>query len=510
MSRARQLAALVIAAIGVGPAAVQAQLAQPQLEDANRVATSAEVEDRSGEPNRLRTGIEVGLVLTFATIRYQFDGERKKNWDFPSLKQRFTLEAWRYDNNPFGINNLWHAVEGYFFHIAARSNNLSLPESFAVGFLASFAWEFAFEFKEKVSINDVLFTPTTGVTVGEFFHWLGRYLDSAPDGGGIGHSIARWTLAFPYALHRKLDGRGAGRIEVEAELDNLGLRADIWHRFSLGASGTQLSGDVDGAEMLYAGNASAKLVAVRNYRRPGSIDLAFKNANFTEASYELVRGSDANGSRFRAESILVGLFRQKLDASNHGHGWLLGAALAYDYRREQLGNWRDRASLLHLPGLALEGEVHRGPLTARGGIRLHGDFVSMEAPAHAMWKAANPEVVEKTILRKQGYYFGWGGSVRAFLEVDKTRGFPVSLGASVLAGKYDSQENLDRNQETIEADIDVDTTLIDIDAHLRVGLRPEWPSLEIRASHQMRDSAQEGFEFSGQITRLGAGLVYAF
>ncbi len=505
------LLCLPVVAFLIRPA--YAQLAQPNYQGIERfdpIAISAEVPDRDEGPDRIRTAIEVGLVLTFATVRYQFDGERKKNWDFPSAKERFNGAAWRYDNNPFGINNIWHAVEGTFFHASARSNNLSLPESFAVGFLASFAWEFGFEFNEKVSINDVWFTPATGVAIGEFVHWLGRYLDSAPANESIGHKVARWTLGFPYALHRRLDGRPPRSIALEEATDELGLRADIWHSFAVGATGASVSGDIEGPSALWSARAQARLAAVRGYRKPGSISLAFKNANFTEARYELTRGSDSNGSLFRAESVLVGLYNQEIDQHGTGQSWMLGAALAYDYRKEQLGSWRERNSLLHFPGLALDGEVLTQSTVFRTGVRVHGDFVSMEAPAHSLWREENPEVVQKTILRKQGYYFGWGGSVRLTAELEATSPLPLSIGGSILVGSYRSDEGLDRNQADIEADLEVETTLMDLDGHLRIGLGSRLPTLEFRASHQMRASSLENIETDRSITRLGVGLLHTF
>ena len=123
--------------------------------------------------NYLRAGIESVVGLAGGTAWYWIDRERQvADWDFPSVKQRFTLEAWRYDNNPFAINHIWHPTSGTLFHLAGRSNDLSLPVSAGYGFVASMLWEYALEFREKISVNDVMVTPGAGITMGEFFHWL--------------------------------------------------------------------------------------------------------------------------------------------------------------------------------------------------------------------------------------------------------------------------------------------------------------------------------------------------
>ena len=46
----------------------------------------------------------------------------------------------------------------------------------------SVAWEFTVEFRESVSINDVILTSAAGTVIGEYLHWLGRYFDSACGG----------------------------------------------------------------------------------------------------------------------------------------------------------------------------------------------------------------------------------------------------------------------------------------------------------------------------------------
>ena len=488
-------------------AAARAAIADPTAEDLGDVTSEPLSEADEPLPAwRGIAGIEVGITLTIATIRYQFDGERKENWDFPSVKQRFTLEAWRYDNNPFGINYFAHAFEGTIFHLIGRTNNLSLAESAALGFGSSFAWEFLFEFREKVSVNDVIFTPGSGIAIGEFFYWLGQYVDSAPADASFGQTVARYTLGLPHAVHRKLGGAPVPSVD---ERDEYGLRSDIWHRFDIATTAGGLRGEMEELpSSLWAGRIAGRLVVIDGYRRPGELALAFASGNFTEASFELTVGDDADGSRFWAESVLVGVYRQDIEQrSRRGWGWMLGSAISYDYRREQLGEWRERLALLHLPGLAADGELHVGDWTLRTGARVHADFGSLEAIAHQQWKLEHPDETNKTILRKQGYYFGWGGSLRLHGELTSER---LSVGGSLLTGVYDSDEGLDRSQEGLTTDVDIDDRATEIEGWLRVRPLARGPHLELRLLHQRHATDHDGIEARQSLTRFAAGLGFIF
>ena len=493
--------------VATAPPESSAGFGSSEQTDALRTTTSRE----ALKTNRLRAALEAGIFLGAAAIRYQLDGERKKNFDFPSLKERFTLEAWRYDNNPFGINYLWHAVEGTYFHLAARSNGLSLAESAALGFAASFAWEFVFEFREKVSVNDVVFTPGSGIAVGEFFHWLGLYLSSARPNQSVAADVARWTLGFPYALHHKLDS-SPSVLDDDGRRDTLGFRADIWHRFSLAArlddpiaSGLEVPGAVGAAEV------TGRLVAIPRYRQNRNIRATFTSANVTEARYQLSLSSDSRGSRFRADTILAGWFAQRaLSGSVQRASILAGVALAYDYRRERYGEWRDRVALLHLPGLAVESELGGTTWNLRSGIRLHGDFASVEARANSAWREANPNDVGKTIVRKQGYYFGWGLSARAFADFEYAGRVSAEFGGAVLVGTYGSDEGLDRNQEALTNDFALSDRIVDADGYVRLGFSRRGPRVELRIGQQRRRSTQGDQEASGVLTRVGGGLLFPF
>lgn len=459
---------------------------------------------RTRSPALLRAAIEEALALGAGTAWYWIDRERQvADWDFPSIKQRLTFEAWRYDNNPFDINFFWHPFNGAGFHVLARSNDLSLPASFGYGFATSMVWEYVLEFREKVSINDVIATPAAGVAFGEFFHWLGRYLNSAPAGERAWHDSLRWTLGFWRSAHNALDH--AGDLRTQSAPDNLGLSSDIWHRFNLSytagsaaAASTERSADDNVG--LTGIRLRGELVAIPGYRRPGRFTQFFADGNVSRLRVDLGVASDGSTRDIRGDVLLLGWHRQDLPdpaTDRVGHAVTAGVSLAYHYQRDDVGEFRDRVGLVHLPGPGVEA-LWRGPgWQLEVGARGWADFVGIYALPYDRWKAKNPDADEKAILRKQQYYYGWGGSGAGWAELTLPR---VQLGASVLAGYYESHEGLDRSQEDFEDDIASTDSLVDYEAWLRL-----FPSggrwyVEGRLRGQERASELDGLDADQSLT----------
>lgn len=423
-----------------------------------------------GEPRYLRTWIEMGIALGLGTTWYWLDRERQvADWDYPSLKQRLTLEAWRFDNNPFDINFFWHTFNGLGFHVLGRSNELSLPAAAAVGLVTSLVWEIGLEFREKVSINDVITTTGAGVAAGEFLHWFGRYINSGT-GDNIFEQALKWTLGLPRAIHNTLDDR----IEYTSTPDNLGLNSDIWHRFDF--SGGMALADVsrDGASVrtgarMFPLHLDARLAALPGYLRPGSLRRFFHEGNVTSLDLLATFTSDGAGVDAIADTMLLGYHVQNIPMPEQrgvGTAFTIGANIAYRYRREKFFGWRERLGVMHLPGLGVDAHVLGERFRLRASGRLNGDFAGINALAYPEWKAAHPDVVDKTILIKHGYYYAFGWSARAQLEL---AGPYFELGASVFYGDYDSKEGLDRSQETVTFDVDLDDRVLDYGAWLRLG-----------------------------------------
>jgi hypothetical protein len=435
-----------------------------------------------GHPSWLRLAIEETLAVGSGGVWYWLTPEKQvADWDYPSWRQRLTFAAWRFDNNEFDTNFAWHPFSGAGYHVLARSNELSLPAATAAGLGATLAWEYLLEFREKVSVNDVLVETGAALTLGEFVHWLGRYLSSANDRHVAGEA-ASWTLGYWYALHGTLDGRPTPSPE---RVDPLGYDADIWHRFRI-AQGLVFTGDSRPRAMRL--RLEGELFAMPFHLRPGGIRRFFADANLARLRLWTTFADRGVNHDFLSDVLLLGVHLQDVDARGHGHAATLGAALAFRYRREYLESWSDRLGVVHLPGPAADLHLLLGDarltLTARAGA----DFAGVDSAAYAPWKADHPDVREKSILAKQGYYYAWGASGRLSIEFVLPQ---LALGGSIWAARWNSQEGLDRSQHAVTADVDAHDRATEHEAWLRVTPLPP-VYVELRTTTTERESRLGG------------------
>ena len=467
---------------------------------------------RRGRPRYLQASIELALALGGGTAWYWIDRERQvADWDYESIDQRFNLDAWRFDNNPFGINFIWHPLSGTGWHAICRSNQLSVLAAAGFGLTTSLLWEYALEFREKISINDMMVTTGSGVAMGEFVHWLGVYVRSSPAQPSRRYCAARWVAGFPRALHEHFD---CGDVGTTAAPDSLGFRSDIWHRFDFSyalaqTATTLVQGDstVDGSPRLHQLKFDGKLVALPGYLRPGQLRRYFADANITRLRLDILAGGGGSGVDLLADALLLGQHRQDIPATGRGlgHAVTVATSLAYQYRRQELGDFRDRLGILHFPGLAIDADLLGESFTLHGGLRVHGDFAGINALPYERWLADHPDesVIDKAALRKQGYYFGWGYSARLTTELALPR---AALGAELFYGRYHSQEGLDRAQEQVTHDLRSADTAIDFGAWMRVTPLANRLWFELRFDRQSRRAWLEGYRARENIDRYSLAV----
>lgn len=454
-------------------------------------------------PQYLRAAVEMAALLGAGTAWYWIDRERQvADWDYPSLKQRFTLEAVRFDNNDFWINFIAHPLDGAAAHALARGNHLSLSESFAFSLATSLAWEYGLEFREKVSINDIIVTPVTGVVVGEFMHRLGQSLNAPrpPHADRWWHHLAGWTFGPTVALHDALDEPSAGDAALRA------ARADIWRSLDLSYAWAETSVDDDTHARVHALRFDGRLVAIPGYLRPGRFSRAFADADITSLRLDLstVIGSGTGyGIDLYADTMLLGVYGQRISPQGTGAAVAAGVNLAYRYADETLRPWKDQLGIAHLPGLGADAHLLGRHASLSVHARVHGDFAGLRAGPYPDWKAENPDVIDKSILRKQGYYYGWGWSGRAGAAL-ATRF--ATLGGEIFYGRYASQEGLDRVQEQVTADVEVDSTVRDAELWLRVPLTARWYAELATMSRQRRthmETHNDSSRYARYLLRLG-------
>lgn len=121
--------------------------------------------------------------FAYATSSYWIRQDvMKEDWEYhftweDQKKRIFLLDGFRMDSNSFAFN--WtHSLAGGMYYNYARTNHLNKFESLLYTVSCSFLWESLVEFREVVSINDMIGTPLGGVGFGEATFQLGRLFRS--------------------------------------------------------------------------------------------------------------------------------------------------------------------------------------------------------------------------------------------------------------------------------------------------------------------------------------------
>jgi hypothetical protein len=422
-------------------------------------------------PHHARAFIEMGAGLALGTGGYWLLMNRNvADWDNPRPLSRFDGSAWVLDNNSIGVNFLGHPLMGGLTHGLARGNHHSVVGAFGYTFLTSFVWEFVIEFKEKVSVNDVLVTPGAGLPLGEFWYKLGLYLDTGHH-DSLALDVARWTLGIPAALDRKLDGRAPPRVVTR---DSLGFSASIWHQFGVRYGVAEVETPRDSRYARFEVGVAGRLVTLPGYGRPSAFGRAFWTAEVSTLALETEASHHGSGLRLTADTILIGYHAQRfrrVGVGLRGEALTVGTSLGYEYQRSSANryasverawaqpdpklsyhapNRREQYGAFHLPGLAADFRWLTASAAFEGSIRLQPSFAGVGAPSFYDWAGSNLDERSKHILHRQGYFYGWGGvaNVGAKLSLG-----PLRAGFELLYGAYRSQDGLDRHSERLSVDV---------------------------------------------------------
>ncbi len=499
---------LVLSITGAGAlpaaAAESATDAAPASEAAPSELELAPTAAELDAPRPGRAALAMGAMLALGTAWYwAYRGDNAVDWDDPNLSARVSGEAWRMDNNGLALNFLAHPFSGTAFYAVARSQHLSVPTSALYSFLTSFGWEYIVEFREKVSINDVIVTPGAGIAMGEFFHKLGLYVNSSTTPPTGFKNFARVVTGPTVALTRWLDGdtrRGA------PPPDALGFSSQIHHDFRFhygfwrGDAITAIA--LDRHELGFSG----KLVAIPGYQKPGAFVRTLTDGNVTELSVAVSHSEEGNGLELFADTLLVGHYLQNVADPDNGASALVGSSIAYHFLDSHAAGVPERRGVFHFPGVAAETELSWRGIRAKLWARAHVDFGGIGSLAYPLWLEEFPDERPKAILLKEGYYYGLGGTgrVRASLGWG-----PIELRSTLEAAYYDSVEGLDRTKELVTAD--VEATDLFRNTNVELVLQPlDWLSLSGGVSERRNLSKVDRARTTTKILERGVTATLSF
>lgn len=371
----------------------------------------------------IRAALQEVLVLGGGLVEYGLNTNNQEDqnlgYTWRDFRGKLVFDTVSFDNNRFGTNWLSHPGAGFLFYQAARSNRLSLLESFAISFATSTLWELVAELREKVAANDMIVTPISGFALGEASLQLGSFFHRS-------HSpIARAIGGTLFAPLKTLDDKFDRLTPLPASrVDDIGLDDEGWHRFTIGGSAgitkqrdgrTWSDGRID---------ARTRLVTLPGYAREGDHDGAFVAG---EVSSLHVSATTSNGGLVDLDvggSVMpAGWYMQHAHIDERGrlrgHGLLAGLLIDAEYTHHDWARSEGRPGNLIAnvdAGVAFEHALHAGPVVLRTNADALLAFAGVESFALPAYRRAHGDEGLTSVLARWGYHHATGASLRPRLE----------------------------------------------------------------------------------------------
>jgi hypothetical protein len=478
--------------------------ASPSEDTLRNVPRDRQIGPGRNPPSYFRASLEVMGVLSIGVAQYWANAKtNSEDWDFPRWSDRFSSAGVRFDNNTLVTNNVLHPLAGAAYYGLSRANGLSVPASALYTFAGSAAWEGTLEWREKVSINDMIATTIGGIAAGEFLIQLAGYLNSSPAETNFAQDVAKTTLGFPVWINDRIDGR---KPDSSPARDNLGFSSAYSHRFTADFQNTWIGDAAQRSDTIRGLALDGRLVSLPGYLDPESFETTFAQGNFSSGSLDLqFDGQGLREARMKANAVLAGYYGQRSSGSTLISA-LAGLATGLEFTSEDTFHQPDRYALLHCAGPELAATWKWRGYQLDLGARVSGDFAAIRSLAWPALRAADPDATYKSSLARS-YQYNYGISTRLAAEL---RLRAARLYADVFWGNYRSIQGFDRFQEEITRDPAGSELL---DEH-RVGLALEPPDTPLRFysevegfSHESTLGGQAGRRLERRLA-VGAGLVF--
>lgn len=162
-------------------------------------------------------GCGVGVTNYYLTkFENMVDWKYTYSWDDAQQKVK---DGWYWDPNNFNTNTIYHIYAGMSYYQIARSNYYTIPESLVWTFAGSFFWEFFGEWREQVSMNDMIFTPMLGAITGEALIQTCNYMETHMSPGPVREII--YFVINPFGwINKMIDSSNSGDIRVRLVFTN--------------------------------------------------------------------------------------------------------------------------------------------------------------------------------------------------------------------------------------------------------------------------------------------------
>jgi hypothetical protein len=405
-----------------------------------------------------------------------------EDWQFEltwkDQKRRFfTLEANKFDSNPF-ITNWSHNVAGGAYYTFARYHRLSTLGSFLFNTASSLFWEYFTEWREVVSVNDNIFTCVGGLSIGEPLFHISQYYNMKP---GIGNRILSFFINPVISVLDLTGGRKWRKKVVEPAFSK--PTVDIY----FGQKNVTFGGEKDGSTVHFNIGFDMRYNTIPDYGKVGVVSRYLKDTLYSEIHFDLSYGSNAvEEFNLYTKALLFGYFKQKITQATskirQGSILIFGAASAFDlYKKKAIAyydkgeyhfdytggeqvpqptEFTDKLAIMNLIGPVFSITKFSKNLSLNFALEAYFDFALVNSMALNEYSLYHDLFTprKKTTLIHYGYYYGFGYT---FFTQGMLQYRNFNLGGQFKYQHYNSVEGIDRFQDRIEDDANViDSRLI--------------------------------------------------
>lgn len=384
--------------------------------------------------------LEMAAWMAPPTIYYYGTLDKQREdfelaWDKESWKQKLTtFDVVVFDTGNWNSNAFRHPVFGAISYQIARANGFSPLAATLIDFTTSAFWEYVVEYRELVSLNDMMVNTISGFMIGEPLFQIGRTGD---------HKDANWArqavagLSSPLHRIHSIAGYPAWRKEVRP-----------WTNFQFGLGGTianhegltKAEADVD---------VELELVRDARYGMPGTGSQWTGLATFNRVAGGVrLTTDDVSRSRFETSTTLFGQYTRDINESIVGKDVFIGLGTGFDYETRKLAVEWDRFAIFHLFGPKIQAGLWRGTTHYTWDAFASLDFGLIQAHVFGPVLPFEP-FPQTSVIQSRGYYFGGGASA-----VTRLRAESPLLSGELEARAYQlwSIDGRDRMEEGAGAD----------------------------------------------------------
>ena len=374
---------------------------------------------RITNPDFKKTALGIAAVIAPGTAWYYMEESNKEDQFFKTKDEfmdRFIgFKAWNFDTNIYETNAMAHPLAGTLYFLSARCNGYSSIESYMFAFGGSTLWEYFIEYKEVISINDMIHTPVGGYTIGETLFQLSSFYAANSPKNWLSDAVSRLV--------------GNEKYRYRNGLSKNGRTTTIWNRMKAFAAA---SSDQEASPAASIG-LDLELYSIRNLKRAGIIRGLHLKSPYSHGVVSVTAGEPGlKGFYMYMETGFLSYVNQKMkynEDNSGGYSIALSLGSAFEYNNRYIRNFRDKLGAIHLAGTTSDISLKTGNFIIRLKNSIFGDFAMVQSLGTERYLETGHD--KKDILQQgaiatadKGYYYacGFTGANSISLEYRKIQG----------------------------------------------------------------------------------------